>query len=53
MDWLGLAEVIGGGVGAFFTGWTTSVSAGDTLRFNIDSATTITRLHLALTVTVP
>lgn len=34
------------------TGWTTSVSAGDTLRFNINSATTITRLNLTLTVTV-
>lgn len=34
------------------TGWTTSVSAGDTLRFNINSASTITRLNLALTVTV-
>lgn len=33
------------------TGWTTSVSAGDTLRFNVDSATTITRLTLVLTVT--
>ncbi len=32
--------------------WTTSISAGDTLRFNIDSATTITRLSLTLTVTV-
>ena len=34
------------------TGWTTSITAGDTLRFNVDSATTITRLTLALTVTV-
>jgi len=34
------------------TGWTTSVSAGNTLRFNIDSASTITRLALTLTVTV-
>lgn len=34
------------------TGWTTSVSAGDILRFNIDSASTITRLVLTLTVTV-
>jgi hypothetical protein len=33
------------------TGWTTAISAGDTLRFNVDSASTITRLHLALTVT--
>lgn len=34
------------------TGWTTSISAGDTLRFNIDSASTLTRLTLALTVTL-
>lgn len=34
------------------TGWTTSVSAGDILRFNVDSASTITRLALTLTVTV-
>ena len=34
------------------TGWTTAISAGDTLRFNIDSASTITRLALTLTVTV-
>jgi hypothetical protein len=37
---------------ATLTGWTTSVTAGDTLRFNIDSITTITRLSLTLTVTV-
>lgn len=34
------------------TGWTTAIAAGDTLRFNIDSASTITRLSLTLTVTV-
>lgn len=34
------------------TGWTTSISAGDTLRFNINSASTITRLSLTLKVTV-
>lgn len=34
------------------TGWTTSIGAGDTLRFNVDSATTVTRLSLTLTVTV-
>lgn len=34
------------------TGWTTSISAGDTLRFNVDSASAITRLSLTLTVTV-
>jgi hypothetical protein len=33
------------------TGWTTSVSAGDILAFNVDSASTITRLHLVLTTT--
>ena len=33
------------------TGWTTSVSAGDTLRFNVDSATTVQRVTLTLTVT--
>jgi hypothetical protein len=34
------------------TGWTTAISAGDTLRFNVDSVTSIQRLHLSLTVTV-
>ncbi len=33
------------------TGWTTSVSAGDCIRFNVNSATTITRLNLTLKVT--
>lgn len=32
------------------TGWTLSVAAGDILRFNIDSVTTITRLTIALRV---
>lgn len=32
------------------TGWTTTLAAGDTLRFNVDSATTITRCALILTV---
>ncbi len=32
------------------TGWTTSVSAGDTIGFNVDSASTITRLTLILKV---
>lgn len=32
------------------TGWTTSISAGDVLRFNVNSASTITRLVLALTL---
>ena len=31
-------------------GWTTAVSAGDTLRFNIDSVSAITRATLALTM---
>lgn len=35
------------------TGWTTSISAGDTLRFNVDSATTIQRVTVILKVTVP
>lgn len=33
------------------TGWTTSVAAGDILGFNVDSATTVTRVHLILKVT--
>jgi len=36
---------------ATLTGWTTSIAAGDTLRFNVDSVTSITRLHLSLKVT--
>lgn len=32
------------------TGWTTSVSAGDIIRVNIDSVTTITRITLSLKV---
>ena len=32
------------------TGWTTAVNAGDTLRFNIDSVTSIQRATLALTL---
>jgi hypothetical protein len=28
------------------TGWTTSVTAGDTIGFNVDSASTVTRAHL-------
>lgn len=30
------------------TGWTTRINSGDTLRFNVDSASTITRVCLAL-----
>lgn len=33
------------------TGWTKTISAGDTLRINVDSATTVTRVTLALTLT--
>jgi len=33
------------------TGWTTSISAGDILRFNVNSAATISRFTLSLTVT--
>jgi len=33
------------------TGWTTSIAAGDTLRFNVDSITTCTRVTLSLKVT--
>lgn len=33
------------------TGWTTSISAGDTLRFNVNSITTCTRVTLSLKVT--
>jgi len=33
------------------TGWTTSLSAGDYLRFNVDSITTATRATLTLTIT--
>jgi hypothetical protein len=32
------------------TGWTTAISAGDWLEFNVDSVTTIKRVTLALTV---
>lgn len=36
---------------ATLTGWTTSVTAGDTLGFNVDSATTITRVTLTMKCT--
>ena len=32
------------------TGWTTAFAAGDTLRINVDSATTVTRVTLAFRV---
>lgn len=31
------------------TGWTTSITAGNTLRFNVDSASTVTRVTVSLT----
>ena len=34
------------------TGWTTSVSADDVLEFNVDSATTVKRVHLSLTYVI-
>jgi hypothetical protein len=36
---------------ATLSGWTTAIAAGDTLRFNVDSVSTIERVTLALTVT--
>lgn len=33
------------------TGWTTSIAAGNILRFNVDSVTTVTRVTVQLTVT--
>lgn len=33
------------------TGWITTVHAGDTLRFNVSTAVSVTRLSVALTVT--
>ena len=34
------------------TSWTTSITAGDILRFNVDSATTVTKVTLSITVSV-
>ncbi len=34
------------------TGWTTSITAGDVLAYNVDSATTVQRVTVTLTVTV-
>lgn len=34
------------------TGWTTSVTAGDVLGFNVDSATTVTKVTLSLKVQI-
>lgn len=35
---------------ATLTGWTTSIAAGDILRFNVDSAATLQRVTISLTV---
>lgn len=35
------------------TGWTTSISAGDVLGFNVDSVTTLQRVTIQLKVSVP
>ena len=34
------------------TGWTKAITAGDILRFNVDSAATVTKVTLSLTVSV-
>lgn len=39
------------GQSSTLTGWTTSITAGDTLRFNVDSITTCQRVTLSLKVT--
>lgn len=36
---------------ATLTGWNTAIAAGDTLRFNVDSITTLTRVTISLRVT--
>jgi hypothetical protein len=36
------------GSSSTLTGWTTTITAGDTLRFNVDSASTVTRATLTL-----
>jgi hypothetical protein len=38
------------GQSSTLTGWTTSIAAGDVLRFNVNSVTTIQRVTLALRV---
>ena len=38
------------GQSSTLTGWTTTIAAGDTLRFNVNSATTVTRVTLSLRV---
>lgn len=39
------------GQSSTLTGWTTGINAGDTLRFNVDSVTSIQRVTLALELT--
>lgn len=39
------------GQSSTLTAWTTAITAGDTIRFNVDSITTITRVTLSLKVT--
>jgi len=39
------------GQSSTLTGWTTAIAAGSTLRFNVDSITTLTRATLALKIT--
>ena len=39
------------GQSSTLTGWTTAIAAGDTLRVNVDSAATVTRVTLSLKVT--
>mgnify|MGYP001199791600 CR=1 FL=1 len=36
---------------ATMTGWTKSITQGDTLRFNVNSCTTITRVTVSLAIT--
>ena len=36
---------------ATLTGWTTAISAGDVLGFNVDSASTVTKATLTIKVT--
>ncbi|TPI86369.1 hypothetical protein [Mesorhizobium sp. B2-8-9] len=37
---------------ATLTGWTTAIAAGDILRFNVDSAATLTRVTIAIKVRI-
>lgn len=39
------------GQSSTLTGWTTSIAAGDCIAFNVDSASTVTRVTLSLKVT--